>query len=487
MKKFLSDLTILSEEEVEKIHQTSLRILEEIGLHIPNEEILSIIEKNGAEVDWDRSIVRFPESLVMRAVSGVGKDFTKSPAYWDKHIPLGKGEFILWMCSQPEVVELSRNIKRRGTHEDMIKGITVGNVLPNVGLVEPHGLPGEVPPKVVDVYCWRYLYTYARKPCHTWIYSTRSAKYVIEMAKAVAGGEEELKRKKTLLYFAETVSPLRYAPYTLEIMLLMSKYEVPIYIGPMVTAGGSGPVTLAGTVALCNAEILSEIVLVWLLNPNQALVYPGLASIIDLRRGLISYGAPEQALLAIAAVQMAKRYRMACCCNIHLSDSNLADFQRGYEAAATVAFALSAGVEMIGIVGCAGAGFMASNPGCQSLEQLIIDNECADYIKRILRGFEVNDETLAFNLMKKVGVGRTFIGEEHTVRHMREEHFFPTLFNRKSYHEWQADGSTSIAERARKRLEAILAKNYPPDPVIDHTTEKILDEIYREAKGELLS
>lgn len=176
---------------------------------------------------------------------------------------------------------------------------------------------------------------------------------------------------------------------------------------------------------------------------------------------------------------------MACCCNIHLSDSNLADVQRGYEAAATVAFALSAGVEMIGIAGYSAAGFMACNPGCQSLEQLIIDDECADYIKRILRGFEVNNETLAFDLIKKIGIGGTFIGEEHIVRHMREEHFFPTLFNRKSYPEWQADGSTSIAERAKKKLEAILAKNYPPDPVIDRNTEKILEEIYQEAKDRL--
>ncbi len=482
MKKFTTELTIMNEREVEMIHDASVRILGEIGMLVPDKEILQILEQNGAHIDFNKQTARFPERLIERALNGINKSFQLAAAYFGRHIELNKGEFILWMCSMPEVVDLEKNIKRRGTHEDMMKGITVGNVLPNVGVIEPHGLPGEVPPHIVDVYCYRYLYAFSKKPCSTWIYSEHSARYILEMARVMA--EAENNKKLPLYYFADTVSPLRYAPHTLGIMKLMARNKVPVYIGPMVTAGGSGPVTLAGTVALCNAEVLSQIVLVWLLNPDQALVYPGISTILDLRNALVSYGAPEQALTAIGAVQMAKYYGMGCCCNIHVSDSNMCDFQRGYEAAATAAFALSAGVEMLGIVGYGAAGLMSSNPGCQSLEQLIIDNECADYLKRVLRGFEVNDETLAFDLIKKTGIGGTFIDKDHTVKYMRDEHFFPDLFNRDAYSTWEKNGAKSTVEKARSRLKEILDEHYPPEPVIDSLTEKYLEEIYKKAESE---
>ena len=479
MKRFLGELSILHQQEIEEIHRTSMRILREIGMHIPDKDILRLLEENGATVDRQRMIVKISESMVERALVGIKKDFKEAAAYFGRHLELGKGEFILWMCSMPEVIDLTQNKKRRGTHEDMMKGITVGNVLKNVGVIEPHGIPGEAPPHAADVYCYRYLYAYSLKPCSTWIYSDRTAEYIVEMAKVIAGERDE--NYLPLFYFAETVSPLRYAEHTIKIMKRMAANKVPIYIGPLVTAGGSGPVTLAGTIALANAEVLSGIILVWLLNPEQALVYPGLSSILDLRNALISYGSPEQALLSIAAVQMAKYYGMGCCCNVHLSDSNLCDFQRGYEAAATAAFALASGVEMLGIVGYAAAGFLCCNPGCQSLEQLIIDDECAEYMKRILRGFEVNDVTLAFDVIREVGIGGTFIDSDHTVRFMRKEHYFPQLLNRDSYEVWQHKGRLSIADRARIRLLEILNEHYPPDPVIDSKTDKELNLILKRA------
>ena len=473
----------MGDDEVKDIHRTSIRILEEIGLHIPHEDTLYLLEHNGALIDWESQVARFPESLVQKAINGIKKDFKDAPAYFGKHIELDQGEFILWMCSEPEVVDIMKNEKRHGTHEDMMKGITIGNVLPNVGLIEPHGLPREAPSYLLDIYCFRYLYTYSRKPCSTWIYSAGTARYIIDMAKIIARKKNE--KQLPLIYFAETISPLKYAPHTLEIMKLMAENNAQINIGPMVTTGGSGPVTLAGTIALENAEVLSLITLVWLRNPEQALVYPGISSALDMKTALISYGSPEQALLPMAAVQMAKHYGMGCCCNIHLSDSNTCDFQRGYEAAATAAFALASGVEMIGTVGYSGAGFMATNPGCQSLEQLIIDNECADYLKRILRGFEINEETLAFELIREVGIGGTFMDKLHTVEHMKEELFFSDLFNRDPYNTWQDKGATTIAERAHVRLKELLDKHYPPEPVIDRNTEKLLEEIYQEASAHI--
>jgi len=184
-KKFITELSILDDKEVEAIHGASLRILREIGVKIPDNEVLKLLEENGADINWHSRVAKIPEPLVQKALDGVKKDFRKATAYFGQHPELGRGEFILWMCREPEVIDLERNEKRRGTHDDMIRGITVGNVLENVGVIEPHGIPGEVPPDIVDVYCYRYLYAFSKKPCSTWIYSANSARYIIEMAKII--------------------------------------------------------------------------------------------------------------------------------------------------------------------------------------------------------------------------------------------------------------------------------------------------------------
>ena len=149
MKKFITELAVMNEKEVERIHDASVWILSKIGMLIPDKEILQMLEQNGALIDWNKQIARFPANLIDKALNGINKDFKKTSVYFDRHVELNSGELILWMCSMPEIVDLEKNVKRRGTHEDMIKGITVGNVLPNVGVIEPYGIPGEVPSHIV--------------------------------------------------------------------------------------------------------------------------------------------------------------------------------------------------------------------------------------------------------------------------------------------------------------------------------------------------
>lgn len=483
MRKQPQLLKIITDAEVDRIHETSLTILEEVGVKFPNQQVLDLFESAGASVDFDRQVVRIPATLVETALRTLPKDFSIIPPDGGSPIHLGDGDLKLSMDCTDQIVDLRRNVKYRGTQEDIIKGITVANALDNVRLATGYCLPHEVPQSAGDVIGYQFLFTYSQKAVATWIYSARSADYIIEMAKIVAGGAEQLKQKKLLTYFAEPISPLHYAPHTLEIMIKMAEYECPIYLGPMVTTGGSGPVTLAGTLALHNAEILHGLTLIYLLNPRQPVIYSCHAHTLDLRRGTIQYGAPEQSLLACAASQLAQKYGLAVCGNVMLTDSNVADYQAGFESGATAAYALAAGWDMLGFLGFGTIGVVGSGVG-HSLELMIIQDEALSYLKRMLASFEVNDETLALDVIREVGIGGNFLAQPHTVRHMRRELWRPGgVFPRLDYQTWAGSGAKSTLDRAAARLDEILTNN-PPVPVLDPDKATLLKEIRDQAEEE---
>jgi len=483
MRKQAQLLKVITDVELDRIHETSLAILEEIGVQIPNAQILRLFADAGAVVDFEEQVVRIPTSLVEHALAVLPKDFTITPADGGPPIHLGDGDLKLSMDCSDQIVEVSCDRKRRGTQEDVLKGIMVANALENVRLATGYVLPFEVPQSVGDVAGYQLLFTYARKAVATWIYSPSSADYILEMAKAVAGGTEALKRKKLLTYFAEPVSPLRYAPHTLEIMCKMARYDCPIYLGPMVTAGGSGPVTLAGTLALHNAEILHGLTLIYLLNPRQPVIYSCHAHVLDLRRGTIQYGAPEQALLAAAASQLAKKHGLAVCGNAMLSDSNTPDYQAGFEAGATAAYALAAGWDMLGFLGFGTMGVVGAGVG-HSLEMVILQDEALSYLQRMLASFEVNSDTLALDAIREAGIGGNFLAQPHTAKHMRRELWQSGgIFPRLDYTAWAEGGSKTALERARERLDQVL-RDYPPEPALDLETAQHLLEIRERAEVE---
>ena len=204
-----------------------------------------------------------------------------------------------------------------------------------------------------------------------------------------------------------------------------------------------------------------------------------------MKTGLCSYGSPEQTLLSIGITQLARKYGLACCCNVHISDSNCCDFQRGYEAAVSASFALAAGAEMLSVYGYGPVGAVGSGVGL-SLEQMLVDDEGLSYLSRIRKGFEVDENTLAFDIIKNVGIGGTFLSEEHTLKNFRKEHWEWDLFLRQNYPSWKKEGSKSILNRAREKLDKILLNEFPPEPVLDNNKIKQLKTLEEEAIRKLL-
>lgn len=469
---------ILSSKGIGDIHDASLNILKKIGIKVNHSEVFDILGDAGAVVDKKTKIVKFPEDMVMGGIRKAGKKHTlygRNPYSvakfgYEDQLFLSSGGQYLW-------IDETTGKRRPGTLEDTKAAILVGDALKEINIVGAFILPAEIPSKVRDIHLYVELIKYTGKPCFTWINNGKSAKYIIEMFKVVAGGEVKLRNKPMTEAFIEPISPLQLSKEGLEVLVEFAKAGLPVGFGPMAMTMATAPGTLAGTLAQENAEILAGITISQLLSPGLPVTYWGIPHIMDPATGNISFGSPEQGLMAVAIIQIAKWYGFPVGVNVGLTDSKLPDVQNGLERGMTLLLGALAGADIFGHMGIVGADQGAS------LAELIVNNEMIGYLKRIMKGFEVNKETLAFEVIKRAGIGGHFLEDEHTLRHFRKELWFPSLFDRNNWELWKGKGGNSILERAVKKKEEIL-NEHKIEPLEQGIADRI-DEILKEAEKDI--
>lgn len=474
----LNTLTILSPAEIEVIHDGSLQILNRIGVHIPDAECLAALSEAGADVDGVKQMARLPTRLVEETLKQAGKRYTLHGRDPKRVARFGAGDFVLLSSpGQFGWIDVDGGPRREPTSAETRAAIRIGDALEHIDIVGGMGMPLDVPVAYRDVFMAAELIKGTGKVTQVWIANGTTLSYILEMYEAVQGGVEAHRQRPMLHGFIEPVSPLRFPLTGLEILKKCARKGLPLCFAPMVQAGASGPVTLAGTLVVENAEILAGIVLAQLFGPGVPVCYGGIPHIFDMRTTQISFGAPEQALMAVAMTQVARRYGLPVYINVGLSDSKRLDAQSGLERGMTLLMGALAAADTFGHLGIIGLDQGAS------LEQLIVDNEMAGYVKRLLRGFEVNDETLALTVIEQVGIGGSFLMEPHTRQHFRREFWFSRLFDRRLWETWEADGGKTLADRAQERKREILAK-HQPDP-IEEELGRELDRIVAAAAREL--
>jgi trimethylamine--corrinoid protein Co-methyltransferase len=276
----------------------------------------------------------------------------------------------------------------------------------------------------------------------------------------------------------EPISPLQLPKDGLDIVSKFVQAGQPVSIGPMAMTSGTAPGTLAGTLAQENAEILAGVVVTQLFAPRTAVTYGGIPHIMDPRTAICSFGSPEQALMGVAMVQIARFYGFPVYINVGLTDAKVPDAQAGIEKGSSMLLGALAGADMFGHCGICGTDHAGS------LSWLVVDNELANYVKRIVGGFEVNAETLATEVVKAVGPKGNYLDQEHTARHFREELWLCSqLWTRQSYDGWEGQGSRSMADGIADEVSRILT-THKPQP-IDEALAQEVDNIVKSAQGEL--
>lgn len=452
--------SILSKKDINIIDDFSIKILKNIGVKIPHKNIINILYEKGANID--KNIVKFPEELVREAIEIAGK----------KHILYGlnrdnKAEFGYGMLNfngsggQYQIVD-QKSLKRHNpTIEDLKLSIKIGDSLENINIVGAMVVPSDISPEITDIITFYYLLTGTSKPFTGWVFSRESAKVIIEMMEIAAGSKEELKNFPFYEIFIEPISPLSFRKESLEILLEFANAGLPIGFSPMVQVGATGPCSLIGTIAQENAEILSGITIAQCIKPGLPVSYGGIPHIFDMKAQMISFGSPEQALMAAAMTQVGKFYGFPVYNNTGMSDSKCVDAQYGIESAATLAFGALAGGDIFGHLGISGADNAAN------LTQLIIDNEMAGYFLRLFSGLNISEIDEAYEEIVNEGIGGNFLGNDMTVKNFRREIWYPHLFDRLPWDSWKMNKGENIIEKAIEKEKTIKSINKIP-PIEDY-------------------
>jgi trimethylamine--corrinoid protein Co-methyltransferase len=304
------------------------------------------------------------------------------------------------------------------------------------------------------------------KPVMFWFHDRSSAAHVVEILQAVTGGEAA--RFPPTYPFLEPISPLRFPRLGVDLLFETCKVPLPVPIGPMAQVGVSAPATLAGTIAQETAEILAGICVVQLIGPGTPVCFGGIPHAFDMRSTQVIFGGPEQGLMAAAMTEMGKSYGLPVYVNVGLTDSKCVDAQAGLEVGASLLAGALAGADIFGHLGIAGADQGASP------EMLVFQHEAVEYVERMLRGFEVDDEALALDLIDSLGPGGSYIAEEHTVRNYRKALWVPRILDRLFWESWSGAGRRDTLSRARERL-AEVERSHAPNP--------LPDDVEREVRG----
>ena len=470
---------VLSDAEIQTIHDASLSVLKKTGIMIHHDEILKLITEAGAKVDRDSKIARLPENLVMDSITKAKKQYILYGRDLQCTARFGYGDLVLMSSpGQYGWIDSQTGRLRSVTIQDARDAICLGDALPNINIVGSMAQPEEISEAYREVFLTAELVKGTCKPTRTWVFNRRTARYVLEIYRAVAGGEAALREHPMTEAFLEPISPLQLPHDGLDAMVEFIQTGQPVSIGPMAMVSGTAPATLAGTLAQENAEILATVVVSQLLAPGTPVTYGGIPHIMDPATGICSFGSPEQMLMALACIQMGRFYGFPVYINVGLTDAKVPDVQAGIEKGTSLMLGTLAGADTFGHAGICGTDHGAS------LLWLAIDDELMAYVKRVVRGFEVNDDTIATEVINKIGPAGSFLAEEHTVRHFRDQLWLPgQIWTRTPWDLWEKQGRNSMESRALDRVENILA-THKAEP-LDEALVREIDNIVECAKKQL--
>ncbi len=472
-------IEVLSEKEIEAIHAGTMQILRDTGVMVHHDEALELLRQAGAEVQRDKKIARLPERLVMESIERAGKKYILYGRNPKRTARFGYGDFVLMSSpGQYSWIDTESGERRPATIGDMGEAIRLGDALGNITVVGSMAQPQEISETYRDVYLTGELVKGTGKPTRCWVKNKKTAKYILEIYRTLAGGAKALRDKPMVEAFLEPISPLQLPKDGLDILREFARAGQPVSIGPMAMTSGTAPATLAATLAQENAEILAGVVVTQLFAPGTPITYGGIPHIMDPRTSICSFGSPEQGLMAVAMVQMAKYYGFPVYVNVCLTDAKVPDAQAGAEKGTSLLLAALAGADTFGHCGICGTDHAGS------LVWLALDHEVMEYVKRIARGFEVDAGMVAAEVVNKVGPGGNFLAEEHTVRNFRKELWLAgPAWTRQSWDGWADGGKLSMADRLREQVKQILSSHEPE--LMEAGLTKEVDAIVQAAEREL--
>jgi trimethylamine--corrinoid protein Co-methyltransferase len=473
-----ASLNLLSKTELDYIHNATLEILESPGLIVPSKRALGILEKSGANVDYKKTRVTIPSHVVEEALKKAPKTIkycARNPKH-DFLLEKKKTHFTTDGCGV-YIRDFETGERRDSTSTDLAKWAILADSLNMIHVFWPSIAPTDIPEAIAGFHSLVISLNNTEKHVESEAYTAREAQYEIEVAAAIVGGKEELKKRPIISAVQCPFAPLGYDKGLIEAVIEFAKAGVPVVPLSMPLAGETGPVTLAGTLVIGNAEVLGSLIISEFANPGAPVLYGGCPSNIDFKTGMFAQS-PEGGLLNASLAQLARYYNLPSEVCGGDSDSKVLDAQAAYERTISLFPVMLSGPDII----CGMGGLEVAKTMIPEL--LVIDNEILESMLRVIRGYEVNDDTLALGIIRKVGPGGHYLAEKHTLNNFLKEHWVPKISDRKPYDTWEKAGAKDIVKVAKEKVKEILA-THKPEP-ISKDAQKEISQILKRYEKEVL-
>ena len=457
----------ISPEQFEKLHFASIDILEQIGVNVFSGEARDLLKKAGARVCGDRAYI--PAALVKEALAcAPGSVFVRNRS-GKRAMSLENGRSYYGTGSDTtDVYDIETGEHRQAVKQDVANAAKLCDALGNIDFVMSMGLASDVPSDKSYIHQFEAMTLNTEKPIVYTAGNLSDIQRIYEMASLACGSEEKLRDYQYIILYNEPSSPLQHSPDAVDKLLFCAEKRIPVIYAPAVLLGATGTVTPAGAIAQANAEILSGLVMHQLKAKGAPFIAGGGAPPMDMRTMVCSYGAPERDLTCTSLVALARYYDLPVFTTAGCSDAQVFDQQAGLEMGFNLLISGLAGGNLIHDIGYLGIGMTAS------LEAITLCDEGIGMVRRLLRGVQVNDGTLALDVIEEVGPGGNFLTEEHTLDNFRDMISSPKLLNRLDYVNWKNAGALSYGERANQRVKEILA---------GHKVKALADDIVSRIKA----
>jgi trimethylamine--corrinoid protein Co-methyltransferase len=476
----MSFAELLTQEQVERIHDAALEILADVGLKVRYEPARDLFLKHGCHVDGER--VKFPRAVVEKYRKMCPSSFTfyaRDPKF-DKTIPQDS-PVIVTASSAPDIIDPVTGQERRATSSDIAQIAHLINELPGYDVFSISTLADDAPAGQFTISRLYPALKYCLKPIRVTTTDRKDTNSIMQMAYAVAGGEQAYKEHPFLTHhYCPVVSPLTMDNLSTENVMYFAAEGLPVYPTIVPNAGLTSPMSMAGTLAQGNAEFLAAAALMQMVKEGTPLIYATLATVADMRTGAYTSGGIECGMLHMAFAQIAHFYNVPCGGYIGLTNSKINDAQAGYETGMSAMGGMVSGMDMFNIGGLIDA------LKTFDFAKAVIDDEVAQMMKRVKRGVKFSDDELAVNLIKDVGPGGSFIVAKHTISRMKTEAVMTKLADRDPRTIWEKKGATDIQTRAMKRVKEIMASN-TASLIAPEIEEKLRADFPDMVSGELKS
>ena len=464
-------LSVLSHEQIIAIHNARLEILAHHGVKALDEEIQTTLKEAGATI-YEEEWVRIPPQLVKGVLSSAPERIVLSDQKGKRVMPLQEGKTFFGTGSDTLfTIDIETGQRRKVRRGDVGRMAKLCDALPNIDFIMSMGSPHDVPGADIYLHEFAEMVLNSNKPIVFTADTATDIDDIVQMASYVTGGRSQLQQSPFLLHYVEPISPLVFPKSSIRKLVRCAEHSIPVAFPSGANAGGGAPITLAGAMALANAECLGGLVIHQLTRPGAPFLYGFNVSIVDMRTAIVSYGSPEWSLTAAAQADMARYYRLPSWGFAGASDSKVLDAQTGLEAMFSVYNAILSQNNLVHDVGYLEFGTTSS------MELIILVDEIVGMCRRFTEGIPVNQETLAMEAIERAKTKGGFIDDDHTLENFQEAQYQPKRLDRRHYDVWESSGKPDLYDRLNKEAKEIMATHIPepkPQEVMENI-EKILE------------